>query len=50
MLIGYARALTPEQDFSLQLVALRSAGGERTFLAKASVAKADRAGSADALS
>lgn len=50
MLIGYARVSTPEQDLTPQLEALRGAGCDRTFSDKASGAKANRAGLAEALS
>ena len=50
MLIGYARVSTPEQDLTPQLEALCNAGCERTFSDKASGAKANRAGLAEALS
>jgi DNA invertase Pin-like site-specific DNA recombinase len=50
MLIGYARVSTPEQDLTPQFEALRNAGCERIFSDKASGAKANRAGLAEALS
>ncbi len=49
MLIGYARVSTQDQNLALQLDALASAGCERVFEDKASGARADRAGLAEAL-
>jgi len=48
-LIGYARVSTSEQDLALQLDALRTAGCERVFEERASGAKTDRPGLAQAL-
>lgn len=50
MLIGYARVSTPDQDLSLQVQALEAAGCEKLFTDKASGAKTNRPGLADALS
>jgi len=49
MLIGYARVSTTEQDLTLQLDALAKAGCERLFTDKASGAKVNRPGLAEAL-
>lgn len=49
MLIGDARVSTADQDLALQIDALTKAGCERLFTDKASGAKADRPGLAEAL-
>ena len=41
MLIGYARVSTADQNFDLQVDALRSAGCERIFTDRTSGARAD---------
>ena len=49
MLIGYARVSTADQDLALQTDALNKAGCEKLFTDKASGAKVDRPGLAEAL-
>ena len=49
MLIGYARVSTADQDLTLQREALERAGCEKLFTDKASGAKVDRPGLAEAL-
>ncbi len=49
MLIGYARVSTADQDLALQTDVLTKAGCEKLFYDKASGAKADRPGLAEAL-
>jgi DNA invertase Pin-like site-specific DNA recombinase len=50
MLVGYARVSTTDQNLDLQLDALKQAGCERVFSDRASGARADRSGLAQALS
>ncbi len=49
MLVGYAPVSTADQDLTLQPDALGKAGCEKVFTDKASGAKADRPGLAEAL-
>src|SRR6266852_5589549 len=50
MMIGYGRVSTEDQNLDLQRDALARAGAERVFEDKASGARDDRPGLADALS
>ena len=47
--VGYARISTGDQDVALQLDALKKAGCKRIFQDRASGAKAERPGLAEAL-
>ena len=49
MMFGYARVSTKDQNLDLQRYALNKAGAERIFEDKASGARDDRPGLADAL-
>ncbi|MBB5714192.1 DNA invertase Pin-like site-specific DNA recombinase [Sphingomonas aerophila] len=49
MLIGYARVSTADQDLTLQTDALTKAGCEKLFTDKASGARVNRPGLAEAL-
>ena len=49
MLIGYARVSTADQDLTPQIEALKQAGCERLYSDKASGAKVNRPGLAEAI-